>query len=274
VLYAPTDSVARAAARAAFGRIAQLDGDLSDYRADSEVRRIEANAGTWVNINRSTFEVLSRAIDIARRSKGAFDPTIGPLVALWRTARTTRQLPSAASIDSARALVSYERLELDAERPAARLTRAGMRLDLGGIAKGFILQEALRTLEQRRIPQALLDAGGDIVVGAAPPLQSGWRIDIPDDPDFAYRVRAIQHTAVATSGPAYQFVEIGGVRYSHVIDPRTGLGLTNGITARVMAPDGATADALATMLTVVGPDSVQALLAQFSGVTASVRRMR
>jgi thiamine biosynthesis lipoprotein len=128
-----------------------------------------------------------------------------------------------------------------------------MRLDLGAIAKGFILQDALRTLRERGLRSALLEAGGDIVVGDAPPGRDGWLIDAPGaDPAFAARAAALVNAALATSGPAAQSVQLDGVRYSHVIDPRSGLGLTNGITARVIARDAATADALATAYSVLG----------------------
>ena len=129
-----------------------------------------------------------------------------------------------------------------------------MRLDLGGIAKGYILQQALGAMVPLGVTQALVEAGGDIVVGDAPPGRDGWRIDVAgSDAVFAARAARLTNAALATSGPTAQFVEIDGVRYSHVVDPRTGMGLTNGVTARVIARDGATADALATALTVAGP---------------------
>jgi thiamine biosynthesis lipoprotein len=272
VLVATTDSTARVAARAAFRRIAELDGQLSDYRSDSELRRIEANAGAWTPVSTSTIAVLARALEIARQSDGAFDPTIGPLVRLWREARKSKQLPARNAIDSARTLVSYQKLSIDSARSMARLARTGMRLDLGGIAKGFILQEALAVLERHGISQALLDAGGDIVVGAAPPGRNGWRIEAPGaDSAFATRAQNLTHAAFATSGPSEQFLEIEGVRYSHVVDPRTGLGLTNGFTVYVIATDGATADAAATAFSVLGPARVHALL---PNTTASFVRIR
>jgi thiamine biosynthesis lipoprotein len=276
VLYAASDSSARVSARAAFARIAQLDADLSDYRPDSELHRIEAQAGDWVPVKTSTFVVLARALEVARKSDGAFDPTVAPLVALWRNARQTQTLPRRAALDSARALVSYPNLEFDSARSAFRLTRVGMRLDLGGIAKGFILQEALGILQRLGISQALLEAGGDIVVGARPPGQPGWRVDVPGaDPQFSARARTLEHAALATSGPAHQFVEVNGVRYSHVVDPRTGLGLTNALTAHVIARDGAIADALATALTVLPNDEARrALLARFPGAAATFYQSR
>ena len=143
------------------------------------------------------------------------------------------------------------------------------RLDLGGVAKGYILQEGIATLRGAGAPAALLEAGGDIVLGEAPPGRAGWRIAVGGEEKTSGVRRLfsaselISNAAVATSGPSAQFVEIAGVRYSHVIDPRTGDALTTATTAHVIAPDGATADALATAATVVGVPGLAALRAKF-----------
>ena len=230
VLFAPSDSVARTAARAAFREIAALDDDLTDYRSGSELEKIESRPGDWVSIKPTTFEVLARALAVAHLTGGAFDPTIGPLTRVWRTARKTQRAPDPSQLDSARALVSHEWLQLDSGRTAARLMRPGMRLDLGGIAKGFILQHALANLERHGVTQAMLEAGGDIVAGAPPPGQKGWRVAVPGaDSSFRTRARELERAALATSGPVFQFAEINGRRYSHVIDPASGTGLTTAI---------------------------------------------
>jgi thiamine biosynthesis lipoprotein len=271
VVYAGGETKGRAAARAAFDRIAALERVMSDYRPDSELRRLEARPAEWVDVSPELFEVMARAIEIARATDGAFDPSVGPLVALWREARRSGRLPEASALARARGLTGWRRIDLDAARRAIRLGVAGMRLDLGGIAKGYILQHALRTLHEHGVARALLEAGGDIVVGDAPPDRPGWRVDAPGaDAAFAARAASLTNAALATSGSAMQFVEIDGVRYSHVVDPRTGLGLTNHLQARVIASDGATADALSTALTVLGPTRARAVLARFPGVTASL----
>jgi thiamine biosynthesis lipoprotein len=272
-LYGPTDEAAKTAATAAFARVAVLDQMMSDYRPDSELRRLGTVVDTWSVVSPDLFVVLDRAVDVARATGGAFDPTVGPLVALWRAARQTRRMPDGAALAAAKRLVGWRHIQLDRSRRAVRLARPGMQLDLGGIAKGYILQQALRSMASLGVTQALVEAGGDIVVGDAPPGRDGWRIDVDgSDAAFAARAARLTNAALATSGPAAQFVEIGGVRYSHVVDPRTGLGLTNHVTARVIAQDGSTADALATALTVVGPNGVPGILSRFPDVVASVDR--
>lgn len=270
VLYASSDAAAAAAARSAFARIAALEDILSDYRPQSELRRLEQRAGEWVPVSAELFAVLDRALHVAAASDGAFDPTVAPLVALWREARRTGRPPSLVALDSARALVDWRRVELDGARPAVRL-EPGTRLDVGGVAKGYILQDALRVLRAHGVRSALVEAGGDIVVGDSPPGRSGWRVEVPGaDAAFAARAAALVNEALATSGDAAQFIEIDGVRHSHVIDPRTGLGVTHGQAAYVIATDAAIADALATALGVAGAVGFDELMARFPGAVFGI----
>jgi FAD:protein FMN transferase len=273
VLHAPGGEAARLAATAAFARIAILDQMMSDYRADSELRRLEGRTGEWIPVSSELYEVFDRALQISEATEGAFDPSIGPLVALWHTARKTGRLPDARSVEAARAAVGWRGVRLDASRRAIRLERSGMRLDLGGIAKGYILQEARRALRLHGVTRTLIESGGDIVVGDAPPGQPGWRIDVGTAaPEFGARASRLVDAAVATSGPTFQYAEIEGVRYSHIIDPRTGLGVTSPVIARVIANDAATADGLATALTILGEERVAAIRERFPGVMVDLTK--
>jgi FAD:protein FMN transferase len=271
VLYAPDDSTARQAARAAFDRIASLESMMSDYRPQSELRRLQLRPDEWVTVSPELFDVLARALRLAELTHGAFDPTVGPLVALWREARRTGQLPGAEALHAARGGVGWKRVSLDVEARAVRLP-AGTQLDLGGVAKGYILQEALQSLRTGGVDRAVIEAGGDIVAGDAPPGTGGWRIDVSDaSPAFARQAASFANAALATSGPTAQFALIGGTRYSHVIDPRTGWALTHQHTARVISADATTADALATALTVLGDDERAAVLGNLPGVVVDLR---
>jgi len=146
-----------------------------------------------------------------------------------------------------------------------------MHLDLGGIAKGDIVQQALMVLREQGAASALVEAGGDIAAGEAPPGTHGWRVDAPSgDSTVRARASALTNAVISTSGPSAQSVEIGGRRYSHVIDPRTGIGLTSNTQATVIAVQGALADAISTALTVLGREGAARLLARYPGVTASV----
>ena len=266
VLYAADEPAARAAAEAAFARIAALERVMSDWAEGSELSLLNRAAGEPARpISPDLFAALSRAREIAEASEGAFDPTVGPLVMLWRQARRAPALPDPAAIAAARALVGWKQLELvqggrDGP-PTARLSKPGMRLDLGGIGKGFAAQEAVHELAMMGFPHALVAIAGDVVCGESPPGLPGWDVAIgKGGPDLV-----VAHAAVSTSGDTEQFVELGGVRYSHVVDPRTGFGLTGAAWVTVKAADGATADALATAVSVLGEEKGRALVRRFPG---------
>jgi len=272
VLHAADSIIAERAAAAAFQRIADLDAALSDYRLDSEVTRLAAQpAGPAVPVSRDFVRVLARALDIARRSDGAFDPTAGPLVMLWREARRTSRLPDPQDLERARMLTDWRAVTLDTVARTVRFARSGMRLDFGAIAKGDALDEAMTVLRAHHTPVALLSLGGEILAGDSPPGQSGWPITITTASHADSTVH-LAHRAVSTSGATEQFVEIDGQRYSHVIDPRTGEPRTDRTTAIVIAPDAMTADALATTLTILTPATRSRLLAAYTDVRAHIRR--
>jgi thiamine biosynthesis lipoprotein len=294
VVYAPNQPAAEAACIAAFARIAALDSIMSDYRRDSELMRLCAQAGgPPVGVSPDLFLVLRRAQEVARHSGGAFDVTVGPLVALWRAARKSAVLPDPTELKRARRLVGWQKLRLDERARTVRLTLSGMKLDLGGIAKGYAADEAQRVLKQHGITRALVELGGDIVVSGPPPGTDGWTIRVPnaariegsrqktvgsrEDPSLlptAYCLPPtdlrLAHRAISTSGDTEQFVTIGGRRYSHVIDPRTGQALTNRVQVTLLAPDGLTSDPLSTTLSVLGKKD-QKLLRTYPGTTAYVR---
>lgn len=260
VFYAADSARALTAARAAFDRIAELDAIMSDYRDDSELMRLVAEpVGTWVSVSDPLWRVLLFAQQLARESNGAFDVTAGPVVRQWREARRTGELPGPRELAEARSRTGSRLLELDPDRKAVRLHRPGMRLDLGGIAKGFAADEALETLRRQGIDHALIEMGGDIVVGDPPPGQNGWRIRIADAAGAPPLIE-LANAAISTSGDAVQFVEIDGVRYSHVVDPRTGMALRDRTAATVIAPDGLRSDPLSTLAGVLGEEEGSAFL--------------
>ena len=274
-LYAPDDAAARQAARAAYARIAELEDIMSDYRPESEVRRLAERPGSAVPVSEPLFTVLVRALQLARQSDGAFDPTVGPFVALWRRARRTGRLPTPVELDSAARRVGWRKVRADSAGRSIRLDTAGMRLDLGGIAKGYILDQALLVLGRHGVTRSLIQAGGDIVAGDPPPGLPGWRVDVPGaGPVVRTRAAALARAALSLSGDTEQFVIVDGVRYSHVVDPRTGVGLTSRRQAAVVAADGLTADGLSTALTVLDDAGQAALLRAYPGVVAEVWRAR
>lgn len=276
VFYAPDAHAANRAAEAALAKIHQLNAVFSDYDPESELRRLSDGSpvGCDVPVSDALFDVLAQAQQLAERTDGAFDVTIGPVVRLWRRARRRRQFPDAQNLAEARQLVGYHMIHLDHARRTARLAKPGMKLDLGGIAKGYAVAAALEVLAEHGIDRALVEAGGDIGLGGPPPGESGWRIGVArltnDGPPSLYL--RLANVAVATSGDACQFVEINGRRYSHLVDPRTGLGLTDRSTVTVIAPNSTLADALSSTVSILGPDKGLELIDATPGAAAIILR--
>ena len=266
VLYAPDSARAGAAASEAFSRIEGLNARLSDYLPESELSRLSASAGSGrsVPLSADLHAVLVRSQEVSRLTGGAFDVTVGPLTRLWRWARRRDRLPPEPDVLEAMKAVGYENLVL--EEGSATLLKPGMRLDLGGIAKGYAADEALRALAARGIVHALVDAGGDIAAAEAPPDSCGWSVALPGK-DRIWLARG----AVASSGPAFRYIEEDGVRHSHILDPRTGRAMTDGRSVVAVAPAAADADAFSSAFSVMEPQAALRLADKIPGV--SVRMM-
>ncbi len=258
VLYTTREAEARRASDSAYARIAALDKALSDYEPESELMRLcDRAGGPPVAVSADLFACLERAQTMSDYSDGAFDATIGPVGRLWRRARRNRVLPDPEALAKARSLVGFLKVELDAERRTVALARPGMKLDLGGIAKGFACDEAMAALKRDGITSALVAGAGDIVCSGPPPGESGWHVGVSapdDDPDKPSRFVSVTDASVSTSGDAERFVVIDGKRYGHIVDPATGVGVTLRASVTIVAKDGATADSLATAAFVLGPE--------------------
>lgn len=258
VLYAASDSLAQTATKAAFAKIDSLNATLSDYRNDSELIQLtQADSGDVCSVSDPLWEVLHRGRKMARHSRGAFDLTIGPLSRLWRRAFRRQSFPQWDRIEAARQRVSYQYLELLPDKQQIRLLRDSLRLDAGGIAKGYAVDQAMAVLRKHGINSALVDGGGDLLASAPPPGTDGWRIQIKSlsrADTLNDETILIQNAALATSGDTYRYLEWQGKRYSHIIDPRTGLGVSHGALVSVYCPDCTTADALASAVSVIGPE--------------------
>ena len=258
VMYAPDKATAEEAAKASFARVTELDQIMSDYNPKSELMRLcatnDKKPGEPIPVSPDLFKVLDESKKIAAVASGSFDVTVGPLVSLWRTSRRTQQLPDTEELARAKRLVGVDLMTLEPEKQTVSLKKPGMRLDLGGIAKGYAADTVHAVLVKRKITNALVAASGDITVSDPPPGSDTWNIDIaPLAKGEPTRRLKLRNASVSTSGDLFQFVEINGVRYSHVLDPRTGLGLTGRRSATVIAPRGVEADALTKVASMVNP---------------------
>jgi thiamine biosynthesis lipoprotein len=276
VLYAKDAAEAEAAIGKAMARIAELDKRLSDYEADSELSKLSETSvvtkdksGPYsaVKVSDDLWTVLAESQAISRESEGAFDVSIGALTKLWRRARRWKELPEAEALAAAKASVGYRFLQLDSAQHTARLMHPNMRLDLGGIAKGYAADEGVKAAIAAGVSRVLVRASGDIVAGEAPPGERGWRVGIaplnPDEPP--QRFVEISHCGISTSGDARQHLVINGRRYSHIIDPRSGECVAGRSSVTVIAPRGIVADALATAASVLGPEKALSACERFPG---------
>ena len=274
VLYAPDEAVANRAFTAAFARIAALNGIFSDYDTESEVNRLcdQAPTSKPVAVSQELAEVLDHAQRLSAQTDGAFDVTVGPLTKLWRRTRRTKQLPDPDRLQAAREAVGFRNLVVDLKSRTVELKRPQMRIDFGAVAPGYAADEALREIAKFGMTRALVNASGDITVGDPPPGEAAWKIDIAtlEPGGKPSQTVWINNGSVSTSGDAFQFVEIDGQRYSHILDPRTGYGLKTRSSVTVVAKTGLQADGLATAVSVLGPTPGMALIESLETAAAFI----
>ncbi|HTU24944.1 MAG TPA: FAD:protein FMN transferase [Pirellulales bacterium] len=276
VLYAENQAAADRAAEAAYHRVDELNMIFSDYEPDSELSRLSAASPTKspVKLSPELFAILSRAQALSAASEGAFDVTVGPYVRLWRKARRAHAMPEREALAKARESVGYKFLVLDPAAHTASLSRGGMILDLGGIAMGYTVDDVLKVLAEHGIRQALVDGSGDIGLGDPPPGKPGWSIEVAASADGQpSRFVVLARMAITTSGDLFQHVEIDGVRYSHIVDPKTGIGLTDRSSVTLIAPDCLSADSVTKAIAVNGPERGLKMVAEIPGAEVLIRRM-
>jgi thiamine biosynthesis lipoprotein len=280
VCWAPSVEGAREATRLAFGRMAELEQAISDYRPRSESMLAARIVGRTLPISESMLDALACSSRWHEWSGGAFDPTIGPLTTLWREARREGGLPDGDAIDALRSSVGWSGLEIDFDAdPATILFRSpGMRLDFGGLGKGLAADLALETMIERGLPRTLVDVGGDLVAGNPPPGRSGWRVTVQTVGWDDEIILDLHNGAIATSGDVHQYLEVekdgARVRIGHQLDARTGAPVSTRREATAVvrggARSGADADALASVLAVLGFDRVREI-APATGLDVGIR---
>jgi thiamine biosynthesis lipoprotein len=268
VLYAETEAQARAAARAAFERIAEVEQAISSWRAESELARlVRGNTGEqagqpW-HVGGDLLGVLSLANGFAQLTDGAFDVTGAPVYRLWKEARRSGEWPEERALQEALERVGRDRLTVDPRARTVALA-AGTELDLGGIGKGYACDQAFALLRRLGHPHALVELGGDLFCGSAPPGAGGWRIAAgASGADGEHAILELVDRGVATSGDSEQFIERDGVRYSHIVDPRNGWPVNHGRRVTIVAESASTADALASACSVLDEPECAALLEGF-----------
>lgn len=270
-IYCDSPAAAEQAFTAAFAEIARLEQVFSDYRDDSETRRLDHGPlDTPLPLSADMHQLLLRSVDLHRRTLGYFDVTLGALTKPWRVARRANRPPADEELAVAKTRVGLERLELT---ETAHLIKRppGCELDFGGIAKGYAADQVLRLLaEQFKVTRALVDASGDLVAGDPPPGQRGWQVGLARPANEPGKLRRVllANQALAGSGDANQFLLADQTRWSHLLDPLRREPIVGRNLTLVLAADGTTADALASALSVCPAERFSLILEAFPDVDA------
>lgn len=245
VVYASDSIQAKTAVKKAFIRLDELNMILSDYREDSETNTLCRTAGSdqYVKVSEDLWKILQESVKATKYSDGYFDVTIGPLSQLWRRMKRQKQLPTNSQIAEAKQRVGIEKIVFDSKNQSIKLDVKGMRLDFGGIGKGYAEDKMMQILKENGINSALIEAGGNILVSDAPnDSPKGWEIIIKNMKYY------LKNRGISTSGDVYQFVEIEGKKYAHILDPKTGIGYAEPHQISIIAKDGSSSDWLSTAL--------------------------
>jgi FAD:protein FMN transferase len=275
-MYTNDYRLARAAADSSFLRVEYLESLFSDYRDDSELQKVSdaSGDGNFIPVSRELFDILQLANEISVETGGTFDVTTGPYTHLWRSVirGLRRDLPGPDELDRLDPSVGYELIRFHPDSRSVKLAASGMQLDLGGIAKGYAAADIMNIMHYFGVQSVLIDAGGDILAGDPPPGTDYWTLALPEPGPGkpASLTVFLSNHAVTTSGDLYQYVEVDGTRYSHIIDPSTGIGMTRQSSATVIGKDAIRVDAYATALNVMPPEEGIAFMENRRGYEARI----
>ena len=262
-----------------FARIRELEDILSANLEGTDLDRVNQNAGLGpVKVRPELIEVLSKALDYAEKSKGFFDPSVGPLVKLWGIGTEGPRVPGEQEIASVLDLVDYREIEINREEETVFLRRQGMALDLGAIAKGYAADEAVRLLRREGVERAIIDLGGDIFVlgerrseraGNTDNEETYWRIGIQDprgNRGMYIGILKAKNASIVSSGNYERFFEEAGKRYHHIFSTKSGFPAENGLlSVTIVADNCIDADALSTAAFALGWEQGRDLIALVPG---------
>ncbi len=254
-----------------YARLAEIEKKMTINAAGSEIDAVNAAAGkSPIRVSPDTFSVVAKAISYSSLTGGRFDPTIQPIVSLWRIGFPDARVPEPQEIQSALRLVGYQGVQLEKDGSTIYLTKPGMGIDLGGIAKGYAADEAVKILKENGIKSALVSLGGNIYVIGSRPDGAPWRIGVQDPVDARNSylgIVQITDATLVTSGAYERYLEANGKRYHHIIDPLTGYPAESDlISTTIVTKSSIDADALSTSLFVLGRVKGLELVKQLPGV--------
>jgi thiamine biosynthesis lipoprotein len=268
VVYGHDLAPLRQIVNAAFDEVDRIDRLMSHYKKESELSRVNREAArSPVKVDAELFDFIAECLRYSRESDGAFDITVGPLMKAWGFFRGEGRLPSDAELEEARGRIGYQHVVLNLKERTIFFDRPGVELDLGGIAKGYAVDRAVAVLKQHGVRSAFVSAGGSTIYGlGSPPGKTAWEVEVQDPVDhnrIATTVR-LKGQALSVSGSYEKFFELDGVRYSHVMDPRTGRPVQGVLSVAVITGNGVDGDALDNVFYALGVEQSEVYLKQFS----------
>ena len=271
-LYAPNQTRADEEFEAAFEEVDRIEEALSNYRESSELSRINRFAGQQkVTTDPEVFNLLQTSFDYSRKSDGAFDITVGPLMRAWGFFRKNGQYPTRSALERARSRTGWTKVDLDPQQRTASFKVPGMELDMGGIGKGYAVDRVIDLLREAGVTSALVDAGSSTLYAlGAPPGKDGWKVVVPRPSDRAHAISEVllRDNSLSTSGSYEKFFRLNGRTYCHIMDPRTGEPVPGMLQTTVIAPTGTATDALSTTMFVMGPTAGRKLLGSMPNTSA------
>lgn len=265
IFYASDSLKANDISKALFKKVKALNAIFSDYDNNSELMQLCSSYQTnkRIEVSNELFDILYEANKISIVSDGMFDVTVGPYTRMWRKAKKKHKLPTKQRLLQAKKVVDYKYIILNHKDKTVTFKKSGVQIDLGGIAKGYTADKVLKMLKNYNINQALIDFGGDITVGDSPPNKKGWNVEINYTNHLGEQISkvvSINNISIATSGDYFQQLSIDNIKYSHIIDPTTGLGITKSIQVTVIAKSGILADSFASAFNVMHKTDIEKVL--------------
>lgn len=250
----------------ALAEIRRLEGLMTTWRDDSEISRINAAAGkSAVVVGAETLAVIQKSLWMSERSEGVFDISFEAMHGVWKFDQDhDEKIPAKGAVDRARRLIDYRKIKVDSDKSSVMLEKAGMRMSLGGIAKGYAVDAAARALEQERLPSYFVQAGGDLYVKGRKPDGAPWRVGVRDprgrDAGDYFAMLEVEDHAFSTAGDYERSFIKDGKRYHHILDPRTGYPSTATRSVTIWAKDAFTADAIDDAVFILGAEKGLALV--------------
>lgn len=272
-LYAPDEETAEQWMQESFDEIDRLEDLLSNYRPTSELSRISREAGKGpVTTDPETFAFLERAVELSRRSGGAFDMTVGPLMRAWGFFFNQGRIPSEAELAALRPKMGWQHIKLDASKRTVWFDNGvSMELDPGGIGKGYAVDKVIELLRGEGVTAALVSGGSSSIYGlGAPPGAEGWRVNVPDPVRRGEMVSSVllKDTSLSTSACTEKFFIKDGHRYCHILNPHTERPVQDRLQTTVIAPSTTDSDVLSTATFVLDPEPAAKLVETFPGASA------